>query len=129
MIYVKGRFCFCRNWNASGLAGAADVELCSFFVCGNVPIDWTASGSTEKRHTGYTLGAGFDWMVWQNVSFGVDYTYVNLGSEAHTGTLNGDITFCECGFDFSKKYKIDVDPEDIHYVNARLTVHFNGPSP
>ena len=33
------------------------------------------------------------------------------------------------GFDFSKKYKIDVDPDDIHYVNARLTLHFNGPSP
>jgi len=35
----------------------------------------------------------------------------------------------ECGFDFSKKNKIDIDPDDIQYVNARLTLHFNGPSP
>jgi opacity protein-like surface antigen len=93
-------------------------------------VSWSATGSTEKRHNGFALGGGFDWMIWKNVSFGVDYTYVNLGSETHSGTLNGDLTFCgECGFDFTKDYKIKVDPDDIHYVNARLTLHFNGSSP
>lgn len=136
LLFVKGGFASADISTSASLSGAGG--LCIICKTTGFPPDgvifpsaeWNGSGSTERRHTGFALGGGFDWMIWQNVSFGVDYTYVNLGSETHTGTLNGDVTFCgECGFDFSKKYKIDVDPDDIHYVNARLTLHFNGPSP
>jgi outer membrane immunogenic protein len=130
MIYAKGGFASAEIGTNVGLVGEASAYGCFLYSCSNASFDWSASGSTEKRHTGFALGTGFEWMVWRNVSLGVDYTYVNLGSETHTGTLNGDVTFCgECGFDFAKGYKISVDPDDIHYVNARLTMHFNGPSP
>jgi opacity protein-like surface antigen len=125
LIYAKGGFASAEFGTHASLVG--DAELCVF---GCLPFTWDASGSTEKRHNGFALGGGFDWMIWKNVSFGVDYTYVNLGSETHSGTLNGDLSFCDdCGFDFDTNYKIKVDPDDIHYVNARLTLHFNGSSP
>lgn len=136
LFTFKGGFASAEISTSASFAGGGGI--CAYVNCLDVnafpPTDplvtWNGSGSTEKRHFGFALGGAIEMMIWQNVSFGVDYTYVNLGSETHTGTLNGDITFCgECGFDFSKKYKIDVDPDDIHYVNARLTLHFNGPSP
>jgi hypothetical protein len=43
---------------------------------------------------GLTRLAGFDWMIWKNVSFCVEYPYVNLGSETDNGTLKGNVTFC-----------------------------------
>jgi hypothetical protein len=33
-------------------------------------------------------------MIWKNVSFCVEYPYVNLGSETDNGTLKGNVTFC-----------------------------------
>jgi opacity protein-like surface antigen len=141
LFFFKGGFASAEISAAGARGGEAGLCITTYGY-GNCPdvdaafppteslVSWSATGSTEKRHNGFALGGGFDWMIWKNVSFGVDYTYVNLGSETHSGTLNGDLTFCgECGFDFTKDYKIKVDPDDIHYVNARLTLHFNGSSP
>lgn len=125
LVYAKGGFASAEIGTGASLIGEAE-----FCVFGCLPFEWNASGSTEKRHNGFALGGGIDWMIWQNVSVGLDYTYVNLSSETHRGTLNGDVDFCgKCGFDFAKDYKIKVDPDDIHYVNARLTFHFNSASP
>jgi outer membrane immunogenic protein len=136
LLFFKGGFASAEIGTAASFSGAGGVCIvCN--VSGFPPdglifpsAEWAGSGSTSERHNGFALGGGFDWMIWKNVSFGVDYTYVNLGSETHSGTLNGDLSFCEdCGFDFDANYKIKVDPDDIHYVNARLTLHFNGSSP
>lgn len=136
LISFKGGFASAEFSTAAAFAGEGGV--CAYANCLDIDafpptgslVTWSGSGSTEKRHFGFALGAAMEMMFWQNVSFGVDYTYVNLGSETHRGTLNGDLSFCpDCGFDFATDYKFKVDPDDIHYVNARLTLHFNGPSP
>ncbi len=136
LISFKGGFASAEFSTAAAFAGGGG--LCAYANCLDVNafpptepfVTWSGAGSTEKRHYGFALGTAIEMMIWKNVSFGVDYTYVNLGSETHSGTLNGDLSFCDdCGFDFDANYKIKVDPDDIHYVNARLTLHFNGSSP
>jgi outer membrane immunogenic protein len=140
LFLAKGRIGYAwDNWLLFATGGFASAEIrtglnrsgyadgCLFFHCGDA--SWNSRGSTEKRHNGWTIGGGFDAMVWQNVSFGVEYSFVRLDSETHKGILNGELDICGCEIDFKKEFDIKVDPDDIHYVNARLTFHFNSASP
>jgi outer membrane immunogenic protein len=74
--------------------------------------------SSEKTSVGYAVGAGVDVMAAQNLSFGVEYLYTNLGENSQT--INGsdgvnDVT-----------YKSNDDKDfDFHTVWAKAAYHFN----
>ncbi|WP_441252067.1 outer membrane protein [Tardiphaga sp. 71_E8_N1_1] len=42
------------------------------------------TGPTTETMAGYTVGGGFEYAAWRNVSFKAEYLYVNLGSSSIT---------------------------------------------
>jgi outer membrane immunogenic protein len=44
------------------------------------------SGSASSVNTGWTAGAGFEYAVWQNITFKAEYMYVSLGKKPLTET-------------------------------------------
>lgn len=43
------------------------------------------SNSQKKTHTGWTLGAGLDYALSENLTANIEYLYTDLGSETYTG--------------------------------------------
>ena len=100
MLYAKGGYAsvgLSGNASINGLGGVCDPG-CSF----------------DKSQSGWTVGGGFDWMFAQNVSFGLDYNYIDIGSET-------------VRFDRFDDIAVRVDPDNIQTLSARLTFHFNAP--
>lgn len=72
------------------------------------------SYSTEETHNGWLAGAGFEHEIGEHTSVGLEYNYVDLGSQDHTGlTVGGAATMVN-----------DIDVQ-LHTVTARLNYHFN----
>jgi hypothetical protein len=104
---------------------STSVRQTGAFAIGNLCCEFDIRGSSEKNHQGWTIGGGFAWMFAQNLSFGVDYSYINLGSDLHRVRLTG-----EACCSFPESISVRADPDDIHKVSARLTFHFNNaPAP
>jgi outer membrane immunogenic protein len=100
MLYAKGGYAsvdLSANASISGLGGVCDPG-CSF----------------DKSYSGWTIGGGFDWMLASNVSLGLDYNYIDIGSET-------------VRFDRFDDIAVRVDPDNIQTLSARLTFHFNAP--
>ena len=77
--------------------------------------------SSDDNDVGYTVGAGVDFMATQNISFGVEYLYTNLGSndQTITGTsANGLNTV-------SFSNESNNNDLDFHTVWAKAAYHFN----
>jgi outer membrane immunogenic protein len=104
MIYAKGGYAS-ADVSASGGVTTDFPGLC----------DAGCSISRDRSFDGWTVGGGFAWMFAQNVSFGLDYNYIDIGDE----TFRFDV-----GLD---EVSINVDPDNIQTLSARLTFHFNGP--
>ena len=125
--------------NAAGLNDAFNTEITSLFLgtarigyamntwqlyvtgglaVGEVEITATdgpnGTFESEETHTGWTIGAGADAMLTPNVIFGLQYNYVELDSERHSG-------FAELDPDPNI---VDVDVEDMHVVRARVSIRF-----
>jgi outer membrane immunogenic protein len=81
--------------------------------------DYAVSSRTESDDVGYAVGAGVDVLATQNVSFGLEYLYTNLG-ESKT-RVNFDALDAG-GTDFSATSKTDLD---YHSVMAKASYHFN----
>lgn len=68
--------------------------------------------ATDETHNGWTAGAGLEHQIGDNVSFGVEYAYVDLGETDHSGiTATGANTIVN---------NVDVQ---LHTVTARLNWH------
>jgi outer membrane immunogenic protein len=101
MLYAKG------GYASADVSGKA--EATGFGVC-----DAGCSISTDRSYNGWTVGGGFDWMFASNVSLGLDYNYIDIGSETFR-------------FDGVDDVAVRVNPDNIQTVSARLTLHFNSP--
>ncbi len=44
---------------------------------------------TDEVHQGWIVGAGFEHMIGENVSFGLEYNYIDLGEQDHSGIASG----------------------------------------
>ncbi|KQT85957.1 outer membrane beta-barrel protein [Aurantimonas sp. Leaf443] len=81
----------------------------------------------DEDEFGYTIGGGMEVKLTQNVSFGAEYLYTNLGSGDSSTTLDGgpfdgnNTTFVSGQ---STTFKSDSD-FDFHTVTAKLTYRFN----
>ena len=75
----------------------------------------------DDADIGYSVGAGVDVMATQNLSFGVEYLYTNLGSNEQsvtgTNTVTGDTI----------RYTTDSNDDDLdfHTIWAKASYHFN----
>jgi outer membrane immunogenic protein len=74
----------------------------------------------STTRSGWTAGAGFDWMFTRNWSLGVEYLHVDLGGTtlAQGTSVSGGLTFLPSQARFENKSDI---------VRAKLNWHFGGP--
>ena len=122
MAYIKGGYARAEVNAQSNID--AGLFIC-IDDCG--PIAQVGfSGSSKEEHDGWVLGAGTAYMVHKNVTLGFDYSYIDLDSETHTvkGVKSIDFSKIDGGHDFGKKHGLEVDPDAIHAVSARLTFLF-----
>lgn len=70
----------------------------------------------EAKHNGWTVGGGLEYAPFRNVVLGIDYSYVDLGSQTGSGST-----------DFGpEKFQIDAV---VHSVTARLSFKFGEQEP
>jgi outer membrane immunogenic protein len=123
---IAGRLGYAQdNWLLYGKAGYASARIetsaqtdgtACFFACF---IDFAGSVSTSKRHDGYVLGAGLEYMIRPNVILGVEYDYTDLRARTHTGTAGVDLFGGAVAF--TTPVSMRVDPDAIHAVYGRLS--------
>jgi outer membrane immunogenic protein len=70
------------------------------------------SFSIANTKNGWTVGTGFEFMFWNGWSAGLDYSYVDLGSESLSGTT-------ALGLPFTIR---DIDTR-IHFLSARINFY------
>lgn len=84
----------------------------------------TAGGnySSSSRFDGWTAGVGFERMITRNVSFGLEYNYIDLGGKnlSFSGG-GGPITLASVVDPYCPPAVGHVDPDAIHAVMARLS--------
>jgi outer membrane immunogenic protein len=68
--------------------------------------------SQSSWHNGWTVGGGFEYAFGSNVTLGIEYNYVDLGSVTKSGLASD-------GFD--ERYRLDAEA---HAVTARLSYLF-----
>ncbi len=78
------------------------------------------SGSSEEDLDGWTIGAGVEYALTSNISFGVEYNYINLDDSAFL--VEGSNQNGHGRKNRTKTYEVEVD--DIHAVMARLNFRF-----
>jgi outer membrane immunogenic protein len=74
--------------------------------------------SRDDRRNGWVIGGGFEYLFSRNLSFGVEYNFIDLGSASYAG-------FTRIGLPYTIT---DADVE-IHTVTARLNFKFGRDDP
>ena len=88
---VTGRlgYSFLPNWLGYAKAGFASARIqTSGQTTPAIPglvLDW----NTALWHNGYVVGLGAEYMVTRNITVGVEYNYIGLGSVDHVGAVSG----------------------------------------
>lgn len=95
--YIKG-----------GYAGG-DVDLS---ITDTVPANVGAWGD-NKWHDGYTIGAGIEYMFTPSWTFGVEYSFIDLGRETHSGLDSNASPHAE---------RVDIE---LHQVIGRINYKFS----
>jgi outer membrane immunogenic protein len=101
LLYVKGGF-------ATG-----DVETREIDISGGPQGQF----ATEETHSGWLAGAGWEEAISSDLSFAVEYNYIDLGNQDHAS-----VAFAPVGGTIVN----DVDVQQ-HAVTARLNWHFWSP--
>lgn len=102
------------RWLAYVKGGYAAARI-SVHTDDNIPFDFVSS--TTDVHHGWTVGAGLEYAVSPNVTFGVEYNYVDLGGDVSAPIIT---TFDGSALGTARS---DVDTS-IHTVMARLNFKF-----
>lgn len=75
----------------------------------------------DEDDFGYTVGAGMEVMFTENMSFGAEYQYVNLGGSGSTRLSGGPFGG---GVGGSTDFVVD-DDFDFHTITAKISYKFN----
>ena len=106
-------------YGSGGLAYAGvDNNISAPSIAG---YDFDSNG--DDADIGYTVGAGVDVMATQNLSFGVEDLYTNLGSNEQSVTGTG--TGANAGQTIRYTSESNDDDLDFHTVWAKASYHFN----
>lgn len=108
------------HWYVKGGYAGADVRKCirgefTTVYTQTVSVSTTTTQNSfcnEKWHNGYTLGFGNEYMATQNIVLGIDYSFVDLGREAHKG------------FDRTGDFYDIWNEGDVHKLTARVSYKF-----
>ncbi|MGH6814225.1 MAG: outer membrane protein [Hyphomicrobiaceae bacterium] len=127
MAYVRGGYAQARI----KISGDRDAAL---DVLGIVDIiEQRDTFSHSERHHGWTVGAGVEYMLTSNVTLGLEYNYIDLQSKRHQGltSVSGTILpdILDIPFTDRRPFIVDVDPDAIHTLWARLSFKFNREEP
>ncbi len=122
LIFATGGFAFGRVRNEADYRNNSGA---SFFVdglvfgyaCGSYVACF--AGSRSSTETGWTAGAGAEWMLWRNLSLKAEYTYINLGHFSY----NLVATSVPRAIHVASSMRISSDLE-YHFVRAGLNWHF-----
>ena len=100
------------RWLVYGKGGFASADV-TFSGFGTVP--GIASFRSEERENGWTAGGGFEYMLWRNVSLGLEYNFIRLDTSDRLSTQfsNGNPAPI-----------FDVGDTDVHLIMARLNFKF-----
>jgi outer membrane immunogenic protein len=83
-----------NNWLLYGKAGVAweNVSYTDNWAVGGVAL---FGGSGSDTRTGWTVGTGIEWAVWNNWSVKAEYDYMDFGTKniSIAGTLVGGVGF------------------------------------
>jgi outer membrane immunogenic protein len=74
LVFLKGGY-------AAGSVQTRDIDT----------IAPTGSFSTDEMHGGWMAGAGFEHMLSPDVSAALEYNYIDLGNQDHTGVSGGTV--------------------------------------
>jgi outer membrane immunogenic protein len=76
-------------------------------------LNATDSFSFTDRRNGWTIGGGLEYRAWRNISLGVEYGFLDLGSRSYSSTtaLGSPVT-------------VTNDAVQVQTVTARLNFHF-----
>ncbi|WP_152046163.1 outer membrane protein [Aureimonas psammosilenae] len=106
-------------YGTGGVAyGDYDLEVRNGDVLSALGTGFGSTTDTDKDKVGYTVGAGVDYLATQNLSFGLEYLYTDLGSAKTTTTFASPAL----GTSFDVDTKTDVD---FHTVMAKASYRFN----
>ena len=130
---------FNNNWQASvrGRYGYA-WDRWMFYVTGGVafanvqattnllPVGTAAAfaGTATTTGVGYTVGAGFEWGIWDNLSLGLEYRFTAFGTRDLKYAFGN--AFVAPGVTSPLTAAADLDT---HEVTARLNYRFNWGAP
>jgi outer membrane immunogenic protein len=78
----------------------------------------------DEDDFGYTVGAGMEVMVTENVSFGAEYLYTNLGGDSFTTLNGGPFDGNGTGLGTGATSFSSNDDFDFHTVTAKLSYRF-----
>ncbi len=114
---VRGRIGYAMDrwliYGTGGLAyGRGETTISIAGIDGNDTLG-TVSASDNQGHIGWTLGAGVEAAITDNLTFKAEYLYVDLGSETYQFNFRGGASATQ-----------DVD-FDAHIVRAGLNWRFN----
>lgn len=118
LAYVKG------GYARAEVGVSANVEGALTGPCNGgcpAPTNVSVFGNRQKDHDGWTVGAGAAYMLQKNITLGFEYDYVKLSSETYTFDGIPDQGFAQA----QATGMVDVDPDAIHAVSARLSIFFN----
>ncbi len=101
LVYVKGGY------------ATASVSTFTYSPTGYAG-NW-ARASTGERHHGWTIGAGLERALAGNITIGVEYNYIDLGSERHS-------TYSLAWDAYRIPYDLRVKPDEVHAVSLRLNL-------
>jgi len=125
LAYFKGGYASADVRVRSGLSGSGAV--CDI-VFGCADLDLAVSSRSKERHNGWTVGGGLEKMISPNIVLGVEYSYLNLGSELHNGRGEATIGLGNFDIDGSVTTTTRVDPDAIHAAYLRFSILLNRPS-
>lgn len=89
-------------YTATGQVGWAFVPMGLLYAKGgwagarvsDIQVNTAATGNNSQDDSGWTVGAGLDYAVWQNVVLGIEYDHFDLGYGAWTAPAsNGGAPF------------------------------------
>jgi outer membrane immunogenic protein len=125
LLFGTGGFAYADVRNSGNYSSAGPVV--APFGFGTTPFSFSCTsnstcfaGSSSSIRTGWTLGAGAEWLFWRNWSAKIEYQYVNLGGDgvriAANATLPGATTPSSFNASFAR--------DDFQVVRAGVNYHF-----
>lgn len=114
LFYVKGGAAWSRGDYSVTCNGVTNTGFCT-------PVGATAQQGSSTR-TGWTVGAGLEYLLMRNISLAVEYDYVGLGNQT-VSLVNNPGYNLGCGL---AACPVNIK-QNISMATARLNWHFGGP--